>query len=154
LLYHAAHEFTEVGMHPDENSEIVAESVASAKKAFQISTQGCAKPVISLEGVFFETNSAKLTAASTTILNRAAATLNDNPSIKAEVAAHTDSRGNDQYNMALSNRRAASVLQYLVAHGVDASRLISKGYGETQPRADNATTEGRASNRRVELRIR
>ena len=154
-LHHAAHEYTETGMHPDENAYLVKTAVASAKEAYEVAKKGCNKPaVIALEGVFFETNSATLTAASAAILDKAAATLNVNKQIEGEVAAHTDDRGKDTYNLDLSNRRAASVMDYLVSHGVDAARLTSKGYGEAQPKADNATAAGRAQNRRVELRVK
>jgi outer membrane protein OmpA-like peptidoglycan-associated protein len=68
------------------------------------------------------------------------------------VEGHTDSTGADAYNQALSERRANSVLRYLVDAGVPASRLSAQGFGESQPVADNDTAEGRAQNRRVVLR--
>jgi len=68
-----------------------------------------------------------------------------------EVAGHTDSRGSHEYNIALSQRRAEAVRNYLVDKGVSADRLIPKGYGEAQPIANNETGEGRFKNRRVEL---
>ena len=146
-LYWAAHELSEgQGHHPDENAELIAAAESKAKQALE-STNLCHD----LDGVNFETNSAQLTAASTAILNRAVVTLK-RLGLNVEVAAHTDSRGSDSYNMALSNRRAASVKKYLVDHGVRASSLTSKGYGETQPIASNDTAAGRAKNRRVELR--
>jgi len=155
-LYHAAHEITdEVGVHSDETAEVAAGALAYAKQAYAKAKKGCDKTeVIALEGVFFETDSAELTAASSVTLNRAVKTLQKRVGIKVEVAAHTDSAGRAAYNLGLSNRRAASVRGYLVSHGVSAARLTSKGYGESQPRADNATAEGRAKNRRVELRIK
>jgi OOP family OmpA-OmpF porin len=69
-----------------------------------------------------------------------------------EVAGHTDSVGTDSYNQGLSERRAQAVVNYLVAKGINASRFKARGYGESEPVADNATDEGRAENRRVELR--
>ena len=66
---------------------------------------------------------------------------------------HTDSAGPDDYNMKLSQQRAESVTQYLVAKGIDVGRFTTKWYGESQPRGDNSTTEGKAKNRRVELAI-
>ena len=71
-----------------------------------------------------------------------------------EVAGHTDSRTSDAYNQALSQRRAKVVFDYLVAHGIDASRMTWKGYGESQPIATNDTAEGRAQNRRTELIVK
>lgn len=105
-----------------------------------------------LKGVQFEFDSAKLTANSVNALNDGLAILNRNSELQVEISGHTDSRGTEEYNQALSERRAKSVRDYLVAHGVAASRLTSRGYGESQPVADNATDQGRAQNRRVELR--
>ena len=153
-MYHAAHEISdEVGSHPDEDADLIATALKAANQAYAKAKKGCSPEVITLEGVFFETNSADLTASSTATLDSAVKTLQKRSDIKVEVAAHTDSMGQAAYNLDLSNRRAASVMDYLVAHGIKASRLSAKGYGETQPRADNGTAAGRAKNRRVELRI-
>lgn len=157
-LYWAAHELTEGGVHPDETSGHIADARKYADKARAIARSRChrkpAKPeIISLKGVHFKTNSAELTPASTAILDEAVATLKRRSTIRVEVAAHTDSRGSAAYNLALSNRRAKSVRDYLVAHGIDPSRLTVRGYGESKPVASNATPEGRAQNRRVELRV-
>ncbi|HYV85239.1 MAG TPA: OmpA family protein [Patescibacteria group bacterium] len=105
-----------------------------------------------LEGVNFETNSAKLKPESSQVLDRVAESLQANPSVRVEVAGHTDSAGKQAYNIDLSKRRAASVRDYLVSKGVAGSRLETKGYGPAHPVADNATAEGRAKNRRVELK--
>jgi len=161
-LYWAAHEYSEHGIHPDENAELAAEAISKANEARNQGSKNCApapKPapkvveVIELDGINFELNSADLTATSATRLDKAVATLNRRSEINVEVAAHTDSSGSDKYNQALSERRAASVMDYLVSHGIKADRVNSKGYGESQPIADNTTSEGRAQNRRVELRI-
>ena len=104
-----------------------------------------------LEGVNFATGSARLTPDSQKILDGVAQTLQEWPDVKVEIQGHTDSQANDDFNMKLSQSRAESVKKYLVSKGVDASRLTAKGYGETRPIADNATSEGRAKNRRVEL---
>ncbi|MBP9087066.1 MAG: OmpA family protein, partial [Kofleriaceae bacterium] len=72
---------------------------------------------------------------------------------KVQVQGHTDSQGDDAYNLDLSRRRAAQVMQYLVSHGVDAARLASEGFGETAPIADNQKAAGRAANRRVVFQI-
>ena len=69
------------------------------------------------------------------------------------VEGHTDSAGPEDYNMSLSQRRAESVVNYLVAQGIDKDRFTVRWYGETQPRADNSTAEGKAQNRRVEMGI-
>jgi len=152
-LYWAAHEFSEGDYHPDENAELAATAENKAKQALEKSKVACKPEIIKLEGVYFNHDSAKLRSTSIATLDKAVATLKRRASIHVEVAAHTDSSGSDEYNQALSERRAASVMDYLVAHGIDASRLTSKGYGESQPVASNATKEGRAKNRRVELRV-
>jgi len=153
-LYAAAHEITEGDIHPEENASLVAASVKAAKQALGKSKAGCQPEEITLSGVYFGTNSAKLSPASDATLNHAVAVLKKRSAIHVEVAAHTDSRGKDAYNLALSERRAKSVMDYLTAHGIAASRLTSHGYGETQAVADNGTAAGRAKNRRVTLRIR
>lgn len=105
-----------------------------------------------LEGVNFETNSAVLLAGSRTVLDRVAQSLRAWPDVQVEVGGHTDSRGDAAYNLKLSGERAESVRRYLVGRGVSERQLTATGYGETQPVADNETAEGRALNRRVELR--
>jgi len=164
-LYWAAHELTEVGYHPEENAELIARAESKAKEARSQAKNNCApkpKPIIAkpkvveiiaLSGVSFANNSAELTPASIAILDRAAATLKRRSDIIVEIAAHTSSRGAAAYNMSLSNKRAASVKDYLISHGVTANRLSSKGYGETQPIAVEETRADEASNRRVELRV-
>ena len=104
-----------------------------------------------LEGVNFDNDSAKLRYDADEILDKAAATLKEWGDVKVEVAGYTDSNNSDAYNLELSNRRANAVRDYLISKGIDASRLTAKGYGETNPIADNDTEEGRAKNRRVEL---
>jgi OOP family OmpA-OmpF porin len=107
---------------------------------------------LELEGVNFEFDSAKLTSDSVAKLEYAVATLKRNADDKIEIAGHTDSQGNDEYNMGLSQRRAQAVADFLIAKGANASNLSVKGYGETHPVEDNGSKEGRAANRRVELR--
>ncbi|HEV8701751.1 MAG TPA: OmpA family protein [Candidatus Polarisedimenticolia bacterium] len=105
-----------------------------------------------LEGVNFETDSDTLTASSHATLDRVAQSLNAYPDIRVEIAGHTDSLGGADHNMQLSAARADSVKRYLVSRGVDGSRLVAKGYGDSMPVADNDTASGRAKNRRVELK--
>lgn len=106
---------------------------------------------IVLRGVNFHTDSDQLTEQSLAILNTISETLTANPEIRVEVAGHTDSQGEDLYNKDLSQRRAVTVVDYLVNKGVNSDNLKPAGYGEESPMADNATTDGRAENRRVEL---
>jgi OmpA-OmpF porin, OOP family len=151
-LYAAAHEYSEGNVHPQEDADLTAASVKAAKEAFEQSKQGC-KP-ISFKNVYFETNSAELGPVSTATLNKALEVLSRRDGINLEVDGHTDSRGTEAYNMALSDRRAKSVVEYLTSHGIDASRLTAHGFGETKPVADNTNPNGQAKNRRVELHVR
>jgi OOP family OmpA-OmpF porin len=105
-----------------------------------------------LEHVNFEFDSARLTADSSASLDDAVQILKRHSDLKVEIAGHTDSIGTDEYNLGLSNRRAQAVADYLIAHGANAANIMVKGYGESDPVADNATEAGRAANRRVELR--
>lgn len=121
----------------------------------RVDSEGCAieQAVVTLQGVHFETGSARLTPDSTDILQQAIAALRGQPSMRVEVRGHTDSVGRDEYNLDLSKRRAQSVLEFLVDNGIARDRLAAEGFGEMRPVADNSTPEGRASNRRVEFRV-
>lgn len=119
-----------------------------------ISLEGCATgESIVLKGVNFEVNSSRLTANARVILNQVADSLTATPTLKVEIGGHTDSQGSDSFNQNLSERRAQSVYDYLVARGIDSGRLAVKGYGESQPVDTNETPEGRESNRRVEMKV-
>jgi len=152
-LYAAGHEFSEKDYHPEENAALASRAESKANEARAKAIKGCQPEIIKLNGVQFPTDSAEITVIASSILDKAVATLKHRSDIKVEVAAHTDSRGSEAYNQSLSERRAASVMAYLQAHGISASRLSSKGYGESQPIASNATEAGMAQNRRVELRV-
>jgi len=106
---------------------------------------------LELEGVNFDFDKATLRQEDIAIIDKNVAGLDKWGNVNIEVAGHTDSRGSEQYNMKLSQRRAETVRNYLISKGIAADRLTAKGYGEAQPIADNATEEGRFKNRRVEL---
>ena len=108
------------------------------------------RPIV-LRGVNFEFDSARLTPASTKILDAVASTLNSQTDATFEISGHASSEGHELYNLDLSARRARSVRNYLVEKGVTASNLTAYGYGEYRPVVSNATHEGRKLNRRVEL---
>jgi outer membrane protein OmpA-like peptidoglycan-associated protein len=119
----------------------------------RVDAKGCSLPkVMVLKGVTFENDKEVLRKESIVVLDEAVATLKRYPGLKVEVAGHTDNVGRDAYNMDLSQRRAKAVMDYFTGKGVAADRLSAKGYGETQPVASNAKADGRAQNRRVELR--
>ena len=107
---------------------------------------------IVLRGVNFEFDSAEIDPASSVVLDAAADQLRECPNVSVRVEGNTDSIGTDAYNQGLSERRSEGVMGHLIGRGVSASRLTSVGYGESQPIASNETDEGRALNRRVELK--
>lgn len=113
------------------------------------------------EGIVVEFNSAvlfgfdrsDLTGEAKSKLNDLAKVLNKYPDTNLEIQGHTDSKGTDAYNQSLSERRAASVADYLRTLGISAARITTKGYGESAPKYTNDTDAGRAQNRRVEFLI-
>lgn len=106
-----------------------------------------------LHGIQFDSGKATIKPVSFGILNMVVDIMRNNPEYNLIIAGHTDSQGNDDFNMNLSNNRAAAVRQYLIDKGVSSDRLQSKGYGETKPVATNKTAAGRAQNRRVEFTV-
>jgi len=110
------------------------------------------QPIV-LENVFFETASAALKDASIAELNKLKQLLDENPAIRIQLNGHTDNVGKPEDNMTLSQQRAEAVQQYLIKNGIEAQRIKAKGFGETQPIADNESKEGRAKNRRTEFQI-
>ena len=114
-----------------------------------VNDDGC-EP-IRLRTVFFGVESAVLTAHARGKLDETVAILNRYPDLQVDIAGHADSSGPDEFNQALSERRAEAVRRYLEEAGIDASRLSARGYGESQPAGSNDTFVGRSDNRRVEL---
>jgi outer membrane protein OmpA-like peptidoglycan-associated protein len=106
-----------------------------------------------LNNLFFDSNQATLKSRSRTELSRLVEFLRQDANLRVEVAGHTDNVGTPAANLSLSQRRAQAVLTYLTGHGVPATRLRAKGYGETKPLVANDTEAHRAQNRRIELRI-
>lgn len=107
--------------------------------------------IAELRGAHFDFDSAHLTAAGEAALDVVVSTMQEHPDLRVRCEGHTDAIGSDAYNQALGQRRADSVVQYLVDQGIDAGRLSALSFGESRPAADNATEEGRAQNRRVEI---
>lgn len=104
-------------------------------------------------GILFATNSSTLSSASQESLNMFANSLKSNPDTDVKIYGHTDSTGSDAINNPLSQRRAESVYNFLISRGITGTRMMSEGFGSTQPIGDNNTTAGRAQNRRVEVYI-
>ena len=102
---------------------------------------------------YFEFDDHRIGEASYPILNQVVVIMNKYPGIRLEIAAHTDNMGSFEYNMDLSQKRTLSMIDYLVNQGIDRTRLVGKGYGESRPIASNRTEEGRMMNRRVEFII-
>ena len=109
------------------------------------------KPDMVLQGVTFTVGKAELTHDSLTVLDQVAASLHAWPQATVEIQGHTDSSGAADMNRALSMLRAESVREYLIGKGIDPARMTAVGHGEDLPIGNNATAEGRAMNRRVEL---
>ncbi|MBN1989810.1 MAG: OmpA family protein [Bacteroidales bacterium] len=114
--------------------------------------------VVKIDNIYFDTNSAKLKDGVIPELDSLAKVLREYPEIRLELRAHTDSQGNDTYNLTLSERRAQSVFRYLQSKGIAAYRMVPKGYGETMPvnGCDNGvqcTPQQLQQNRRVEFKV-
>lgn len=104
--------------------------------------------------VLFEVNSASLNADSRSALDHAASVLHEFGKTAVVAQGHTDSTGSETYNQTLSERRAESVMNYMIGRGVEPTRMVAVGYGEAQPVADNGSPVGRSQNRRVELLLK
>ena len=108
---------------------------------------------MTLRNIFFDFDKATLKKQSNIELNRVVQFMKENPTVRIELSGHTDYKGSAEYNMTLSNERAKAAMEYLAKKGVPRDRMEYKGYGKTQPIADNSTEAGRALNRRTEIKI-
>jgi OOP family OmpA-OmpF porin len=138
------------GCEFDTDKDGLVDAVDKCPTIYAKTPDGCPPPLV-LEGVFFDNNKATLKPESFPVLDKAAIGMKDWGDVKIEVAGYTDSVDSDEHNMKLSQSRAETVRDYLISKGISADRISAKGYGESSPIADNATEEGRAKNRRVEL---
>lgn len=122
----------------------------------QVAADGCVRKeqVVVLPNIEFDFARAELTSTGRSELEKVRRFMNDQAEIRLDVWGHTDALGSDTYNLKLSQERAAAVVRYLTGSGIAPARLDSAGFGESRPLADNATEEGQARNRRVELHIR
>ena len=119
----------------------------------KVDANGCEIEELVLTGVTFETASAKLTPESSGQLDKVVAMLRLRPNSKTEIHGYTDSRGSDAYNQKLSERRASSVVEYFVEHGITGPGLSARGFGKANPVAGNESAEGRAQNPRVTVQF-
>ena len=149
------------------DNNLIAETNSSVERTFDVvvemkqeeaeivEVEG--KTMIKIENIYFDFDKATIKPISEISLNKIVKVLNDNPEMKIEVNAHTDIRGSDAYNLRLSKRRAASTMLYLINSGINKTRLISQGYGETQPIIDckskDCSDEEHELNRRIEFVI-
>ena len=131
----------EIQLHPHQESTAALEQ--------SIAQTGTA----TIYGIQFDTGSSKLRADSMPALNAVLGLINGRPGSKWIMAGHTDNQGSDALNIPLSKARAASVVSWLTAHGITSDRLEPRGFGSMRPVADNATANGRALNRRVEVSL-
>lgn len=139
----------------DQDMNYMAIDVADSDydMEFELSIMYELPKTYTLKDVRFDTNKASLKSSSFKSLNELAEFMQHKKTLKIELAGHTDSDGNDSANQELSQRRAETVRNYLIKKGVASNRLTAKGYGETQPIADNSTDKGKSLNRRTEIRI-
>jgi len=147
---------------PDMNDvEITAEATGHLPEKEIVSREDKEKKItlkkiekgksIVVKNIHFESGKAYLRKESLNILDRIIDQMNRNKGIKLEVRGHTDSRGSDDYNKKLSERRADAVVEYMIKHGISPERLTAVGMGEDKPVADNNTAKGRSKNRRTEF---
>ena len=108
---------------------------------------------LELKEILFESNSFQLSEISFIELQRVIKLMKENPKLQVEISAHTDDVGSDQYNLSLSDKRAQSVVDYLIDNQISPTRFTAKGYGESQPLVPNDSEENQAKNRRVELKV-
>src|SRR5579871_2151680 len=112
-----------------------------------------ANAMVVLKNIFFDINKYEIKSESQVELDEVVQLMKDNPTVKIEISGHTDNVGKSSDNLKLSENRAKAVVAYLTLKGIDVARLSFKGLGDTKPVADNKTEEGRAKNRRTELRV-
>jgi outer membrane protein OmpA-like peptidoglycan-associated protein len=138
-----------IGHQMDKQAEEIAKTVPDAK----VERVGEGIVVEFSSNVLFAFDKSNLTDDAKINLDKLVKVLNSYPDTNIEVQGHTDSKGSESYNQALSERRAGAVSGYLSGKNISAGRLTIKGFGETIPKYDNATADGRTQNRRVEFLI-
>ena len=138
-------------LHAGDKSHFYIKNIRIAEGGVKYYDRMMQDGKIIANGIRFDVNKATLKPESMGIINEIATLMKENPEIKFSVEGHTDSDGDDASNQTLSEQRAATVVSTLTKLGIDANRLTSKGWGESQPLDTNNTPEGKANNRRVEF---
>lgn len=138
------------GFFPYRDSVEIPE--AGIKQDFLLSPVALEKSIV-LRNIYFDFDKATLRPESIDELERVVKFLRENPSLRIEISGHTDSDGSEAYNLRLSQARAQAVVDYLISRGIESSRMIARGYGESRPIAPNDTPENKQKNRRTELKI-
>jgi len=138
-----------IGRHMDKQAEELKEAVPDA----QVERVGEGIVVEFNSAVLFAVNKSDLSTEAKGNLDKLVTVLNTYPDTNIEIQGHTDDTGTEEYNQTLSEKRASSVATYLTSKAIPPARVTTKGFGETTPKYDNTTTEGRTQNRRVEFLI-
>ncbi|WP_299365970.1 OmpA family protein [Winogradskyella sp.] len=140
-----------IGQKMDKQAQKIEEEIPGAE--VERVDNGIVLTFDEKSGVYFDTNKSYVNEASKVTLDKLAGIFNEYTDTKILVVGHTDNTGSDEYNMELSKKRAYSVTNYLVEKGISQGRFTTNWYGETQPKYDNATADGRSKNRRVNIAI-
>jgi outer membrane protein OmpA-like peptidoglycan-associated protein len=140
-----------IGKKMDEEAKRIEEEIPGAQ--VERVENGIVLTFDEKSGVYFATNKSNINEDSQETLNKLASIFTEYDDTNILVVGHTDSTGNDDYNMNLSKERAQSVSDYLMSKGVSGSRITTEWFGEIQPTHDNSTAEGRSKNRRVNIAI-
>ncbi len=150
----------ETGGCPDTDKDGIADKDDKCPKIPGIkSLQGCLPKAVAekfsgaMKGIYFKSGSARIKRQSFKVLDEAVALLKQYPTVRVRIEGHTDDQGPDASNLQLSKDRAASVRGYLIEKGVGGDRMVSVGFGEAKPVADNTKRKGRAENRRIEFKV-
>lgn len=140
-----------IGKKMDEEAKRIEQEVPGAQ--VERVDNGIVLTFDEKSGVYFATNKSNINDDSQETLDKLANIFNEYDNTNILVVGHTDSTGDDTYNMKLSEERAKSVTNYLTGKGVNSNRITTEWFGETQPTHDNSTAEGRSKNRRVNIAI-
>ena len=140
-----------IGSRMDEQAKKIEQEIPGAE--VERVGEGINVTFDEASGVYFDTEKYNINAKSKETLNKLAGIFKEYPKSNILVEGHTDNTGSESYNLTLSKNRAQAVSGYLVNNGVSSGRFDTKWYGESQPKYDNTTADGRAKNRRVELAI-